>query len=475
MQTIPSASSSLGGAQLGDPNHAPKAVQDGGQRKSAKRALSPTLHRRGLVVVVNSSIAVGFVQGQLQYFQNRGFDVTLVCPERRKDEWEVARPRGISVVETPIERKIALLTDFRSLWRLWRTVRTLRPAITNVATPKAGLLGGLAAWLNRVPCRFYTLHGLRFETTEGLKRRLLIWAEKLACFFADRVVCVSQSVREKAIAYGLTSRERAVVLGFGSCNGVDFSRFAATQETTARAADLRRQLGIPAQATVAAFVGRLTRDKGIPELLESFLRLDKEFRDLRLLLVGCFEDQDPLPASTRKCLQTHPHVVFAGPVTDTPAYYAMADIVVLPSHREGLPMVILEAKAAGKPVVGAAVTGIVDVVTDGETGLLFPSGDVSALTNALARLITDKQLATKMALAGREQVKRDFQQEQIWEALHQAYLEILQSKEAPLSHLASSSERNSLTARSKDQSYAGNVREASANTSPTNSQMVRQG
>jgi hypothetical protein len=129
---------------------------------------------------------MGFVQGQLQYFQNRGFDVTLVCPERRKDEWEVARPDGISVVETPIERKIAPLQDLISLWRLWRTMRAIKPAVTNVATPKAGLLGGFAAWLNRVPCRFYTLHGLRFETTKGLKRRLLVGAEKLACFFRSR-------------------------------------------------------------------------------------------------------------------------------------------------------------------------------------------------------------------------------------------------------------------------------------------------
>jgi glycosyltransferase involved in cell wall biosynthesis len=292
------------------------------------------------------------------------------------------------------------------------------------------------------------LHGLRFETTKGLKRRLLICSEKLACFFADRVFCVSNSVREKAIACGLTNRERAVVFGSGSCNGVDFSRFAATAETASRAKQLRRELRIPEQATVVTFIGRLTKDKGIPELIESFLQLDKQFDDLRLLLAGCFEDQDPLPASTRKCLETRPHVIFAGPVKDTPAYYAMADIVVLPSHREGLPTVILEAKAAGKPVVGASVTGIVDVVADGETGLLFPAGDVSALTGALTRLVTDKSLATKLALAGQEQVKREFQQERIWKELHQAYLEVLVQKEPSLSLILDDDESGGLGRRS---------------------------
>jgi glycosyltransferase involved in cell wall biosynthesis len=182
-----------------------------------------------------------------------------------------------------------------------------------------------------------------------------------------------------------------------------------------------------------AFVGRLTSDKGIPELMEAFLQLAAQFPDLRLLLVGCFEDEDPLPVATRRCVETHPHVIFAGPVQDTAASYAIADVLVLPSHREGLPTVVLEAQAAGKPVVGASATGIVDLVVDGETGLLFPVGDVPALAEALARLITDKALASKLGLAGQEQVIRKFQQEQIWEALYREYLGFLRMKEPRLS------------------------------------------
>ena len=401
-------------------------------------------------MAVNSAIALGFLQGQLQFFQDRGFDVNVLCPERRKDEWEVARPQGVPIIEVPMEREIAPLRDLMSLWRLWRTMLMLRPAVTNVGTPKAGLLGGFAAWLSRVPCRFYTLHGLRFETTKGLRRRLLIYAERLACRFAHRVICVSQSVREGAIASGLTSRERTVVFGSGSCNGVDASRFAATPELVRRAAKLRCQLGIPAQAPVVAFVGRLTSDKGIPELMEAFLQLAAQFPDLRLLLVGCFEDEDPLPVATRRCVETHPHVIFAGPVQDTATYYAIADVLVLPSHREGLPTVVLEAQAAGKPVVGASATGIVDLVVDGETGLLFPVGDVPALAEALARLITDKALASKLGLAGQEQVIRKFQQEQIWEALYREYLGFLRMKEPRLSLSPYTDKGDGLVAGSSD-------------------------
>ena len=383
------------------------------------------------MIAVNSSIALGFLQGQPEYFQSSGFDVTVIRPEKRSGEWEVPRPDGVRVLEVPMEREISPVRDIRSIWHLWGILRTLRPTVTNVGTPKAGLLGGFAAWLNRVPCRFYTLHGLRFETTTGLRRKLLILAERLACRFAHRVVCVSHSVREKAIASGLVDRERALIFGAGSCNGVDVARFAATPQRTWRAAELRRQFGIPSDAPVAIFVGRLTCDKGIAELVEAFLQLENRIPNLRLLLVGSFEDGDPLPEDIHKRLETHDRVILAGPVNDTAPYYAMADVLVLPSHREGLPTVVLEAHAAGKPVIGAAATGIVDLVVDGETGLLFPVGDVSSLADAIARLTEDKALARKLADAGLDQVNRKFRQELIWAALRREYLKVLQGGETP--------------------------------------------
>jgi len=389
--------------------------------------MNATEYRTGLVYILNSSIALGFVRGQLEYFQSRGFDVTVLCPPRRSDEWKVSLPAGIRVQEIIMERTISPLRDLLSLWRLWSALRVLRPAITNVGTPKAGLLGGLAAWLCRVPCRFYTLHGLRFETTHGVLRQFLILAEKVACRFAHRVICVSPSTRENAIAAGLVERERTVVLGPGSCNGVDVARFAPTPDGARRAAELRRQLAIPDSAKVILYIGRLTRDKGIPELLAAFGKLDKRFSDLRLVLAGCFEDGDSLSHETKKNLETHPHILFAGAVEDTPAYYALADFVVLPSHREGLPTVVLEAQAAGKPVVGARATGITDVVTHGKTGLLFPVGNAPALVAALANLISNRDLAQALAIAGQAQVKRNFQQERIWEALYWEYFRALRA------------------------------------------------
>jgi lipopolysaccharide/colanic/teichoic acid biosynthesis glycosyltransferase len=412
--------------------------------------MNANVSRPRLLNVVTSALMAGKLPGQMQYLHERGFEVTVISPGGEGLD-QMARTEGVRAIEMPLERQISPLRDVISVWRLSRMMRAIRPTITNVGTPKAGLLGGLAAWLNRVPCRVYTLRGLRFETTTGLRRRVLIYADRLACYFAHRIICVSHSLREQAIQSGLTSREKTVVFGSGSSNGVDVQRFALTPRMMRQAGELRRELLIPAAAPVLGYVGRLTRDKGIPELVEAFLLLCNQFPDLRLLLVGRFEDGDPLPAETLRHLETNDHVILAGHQTrrkewhvthqrgdnwlveDAAPYYPLMDVFVLPSHREGLPNVVLEAQAVGKPVVAARATGVSDAVIDGRTGLLFPVGDVGALTDAVARVLRDKDLARELSCAGQERVHREFRQEQIWEALCQEYLTLLQTRHLPLS------------------------------------------
>jgi glycosyltransferase involved in cell wall biosynthesis len=380
-----------------------------------------------LLYVVTSDLALALLRGQLRYLQSKGFDVTIISsPGKRLDE--AAQIENVRTIGVPMERGFAPLHDLVSLWRLWRTIRALNPAITNVSTPKAGLLGGIAGWLAGVPCRFYTLRGLRFETHKGVKRQALIYAELLACCFAHRVICVSQSLREKAIASGVTTAEQTAVFGSGSSNGVDVCRYAPTPATLKRAADLRSELGIPLSAAVVGFAGRLTRDKGVAELFDAFLRIEQRFVGTRLLLLGWFEDEDALPAKTRKSLEAHPHVILAGAVKDTAPYYALMDVFVLPSHREGFPNVVLEAQAARKPVVAARATGTVDAIVNGETGLLFPIGDVAALVRCLQKLLSDKVFANRLGTAGLEVVKREFCQEMVWNSLIDEYRRLLQQE-----------------------------------------------
>ncbi|MGH9492099.1 MAG: glycosyltransferase family 4 protein, partial [Terriglobales bacterium] len=337
---------------------------------------------------VTASVSLGLMRGQLRYLREAGFEVAAVSAPGEQLE-ALREAEGVPGFDVPMERGVALLVDPVSLWKLWQLMRRFRPLMTNVGTTKAGLLAGLAARWADVPCRVYTLRGLRFETATGFKRRVMKLLEKIACDSAHLVICVSESVRRNAVEQGLVDAKRALVLGHGSSNGVDAARFAPSEERRRQAQALRGQLGIPHDAPVIGFVGRINRDKGIPELVRAFARLRLSHPAVRLLLLGDFESLDPMPHDTRGMLDTDDHILCPGHVQDIAPYYHLMDVVCLPSHREGFPNVVLEAQAAARPVVATGVTGCSDAIEHGVTGLLVPPNDLNALTDALERMLTD--------------------------------------------------------------------------------------
>ena len=401
---------------------------DAKEMNSRKISVEPSPIR--VVNIVTSSLTVRFLEGQPEYFKKKGLEVILMSSPG--EELSKAQYDGVQTVAVPMAREISPWSDLVSLWRTWRVLWRLRPAITNVATPKAGLLGGIAAWLCRIPIRYYTLLGLRCETTVGLKRKLLLLTERVACLCAHRVICVSESLKQKAIDLGVVDEGRTIVLGSGGFRGVDEKRFAPTAEALRQACQLRQDLGIPQEAPVVGFVGRLTRDKGIAELVDAYSRLRTRFPKLRLLLVGDLEEADPLPLETLSVIQRDPQIIRSGFVKDPIPYYRILDVLAFPTHREGFGNAAMEAHAVGKPVVATWVTGIVDSVIDGVTGILVPVGDVDALAGALELVLADQSLAAALGSAGRERALREFRQERIWEAIVQEYSQQLRDKGLPV-------------------------------------------
>jgi lipopolysaccharide/colanic/teichoic acid biosynthesis glycosyltransferase/glycosyltransferase involved in cell wall biosynthesis len=378
------------------------------------------------VDTVTASVSVRFLEGRPEYFVKKGYEVTVVSSAG--EDLRKAEHDGVRTVAVPMAREISPWKDLVSLWRLLGVMRRLRPTITNVATPKAGLLGGIAAWLCAVPCRYYTLLGLRCETTTGFKRKVLVMSERIACACAHRVICVSESLRQTTIQLGIVDAARTVVLASGSFVGTDPKRFASSPDAEQRAGQIRWDLGISMEAPVVGFVGRLTKDKGISELVQAYLTLRANIPELRLLLVGGMEEGDPLPAQIRRVIESEHAVISTGFVQDPADYYHVMDVFAFPTHREGFGNVVLEAHAAGKPVVAARATGAVDAVIDGVTGILVPVGDSQALASALELVIRDRSLAAALGRAGRERVLCEFQQETVWDALAEEYLQFLQAK-----------------------------------------------
>jgi lipopolysaccharide/colanic/teichoic acid biosynthesis glycosyltransferase/glycosyltransferase involved in cell wall biosynthesis len=370
-----------------------------------------------ILIAATSPLACNFYDGILGSLRRGGFEPTLLSAPGPALV-EVSQRAGVASIAVPMEREIAPLQDLVSLCRLYRTIRRLRPTIVDASTPKAGLLAGVAAWLARVPCRIYTLRGLRLETTTGAKRALLWAAEWITCRCAHRVVCVSPSLGALAIRLRLVASDRAIVLYRGN-GGVDLERFSPAGRNLDSTASLRQTLGIPANALVIGFVGRFVKDKGIRELIAAFRWLRGKHPRLRLLLVGDFECGDPVEAETRQLIESSAAIIRTGFVADAAPYYHLMDVLALPTYREGFPAVPLEAQASGVPVVTTTATGAVDSILDDETGFMVPAGDAVALAVALGRLLGDAELRARMGQAARLRMEREFsrvtiEREQVW-------------------------------------------------------------
>jgi glycosyltransferase involved in cell wall biosynthesis len=331
-----------------------------------------------------------------------GFQVTLVSSPGELLGRTAAR-EGVAAIPIPMRRRIAPMADLVSLLRLWRLLRKLKPDLVEFSTPKAGLLGTLAARLCGVPCRIYMLRGLRLETAVGFKRRILLAAERLASASAHIVLCNSNSLRAEAMALGVAPAARLHLLGEGSSNGVDTERFSPGPT------DVRERLGIAQNAFVVGFVGRLTRDKGLPELVAAFDEILRAEPEARLLLVGWFDAaEDALGPDLRACIESHPRIHCTGFVDSTAPYYRAMDVMVLPTWREGFPNVVLEAAATAIPVVTTESTGSRDSVLPEVTGLLIPPGYPEAISEAVLKLLRDPQRRWRMGQAARAWVIEHF-------------------------------------------------------------------
>lgn len=367
--------------------------------------------KKKLIRATTVSMSTVFYVDIIPDLQEQGYEVVAVSsPGQELDE---VRKKGAKVITVPMERHISPFKDLISLFRLISVFIKERPYIVHSITPKAGLLCMMAGWLTRAPRRVHMFTGLVWPTATGLSRKILMFTDWLTCSCATHVIPESQGVMNDLQAH--ITKKPMHVLGFGNIKGIDMEYWRNTPE-----------LNQPDPAFFTfLFVGRITKDKGINELVSAFCRLNSEHPKTRLWLVGPFEDDlDPVSDETRKLIETTPAIITWGERNrdELRQFYASSDCFVFPSYREGMPNTPIEAGAMGLPTIATDINGSREIIINGENGIVIPSKDADALYAAMEHMLLNTNGdRTRMASNARELIGSRFEQSFVRKCLYEYY------------------------------------------------------
>ena len=317
---------------------------------------------------------------------------------------KLALPENIAQKDISIPRQISVLSDLKALVKLISFMSGSGFDAVISVTPKAGLLSMLSAFFCRVPVRLHWFTGQVWATRKGFMRKLLKTCDLITARSASHLLADSDTQRQFMLAEGIACDSKLKIIHKGSISGVNLSRFAINQEART---DVRSSLGISDRILLFLFLGRLNRDKGVPELVEAFSSLAQELPNIRLAIVGP-DEQNLMPELEILAKQQLSKIYFQG-FTDKPEnFFAAADVFVLPSHREGFGTSVIEAAALGVPCIGSRIYGLEDAIDHGVTGVLFPCGKVDDLKKVMQEMALSDADRLQMGEAAKQRVEKDF-------------------------------------------------------------------
>ena len=381
----------------------------------------PDLHRLTTVPLSFETLLKGQPSFMQQYY-----DVTIICSDKERLE-KAGIAEGVKTYPVELTRQITPVKDLKALWKLYHYFRKEKPNIVHTHTPKAGLIGMLAARLARVPHRLHTVAGMPLMETAGLKRKILNFTEKLTYRCAQHVYSNSKGLYEFIIDNRFCPEQKLKIIGNGSSNGIDTAHFSPTFYSHEQNEKLRTELNIPLNAFVFCFVGRIVKDKGINELIQAFKKLSTVNCQLsiKLLLVGPYEQElDPLLPETETEIRNNTNIISVGFQTDVRPYLAISDIFVFPSYREGFPNVVMQAGAMELPCIVTDINGCNEIIEDGVNGLIIPVKDKESLKEKMLLLLNNHRLVMQLKQKAREMITSRYEQRMVWEALLEEYRQL---------------------------------------------------
>lgn len=371
-----------------------------------------------LFFVTTIAGSLNFFKGQYQLLLS-DFDITAIASDKKRLK-EVGEDNHIKIHHIPMEREISILKDIYCLICFIFYFIRQRPYIVHGNTPKGSLLSMIAAWITRVPVRIYMCHGLRYQGCFGLKRKLLMFMERISCRCATEIICVSHGIKEVLIEDRITNKE-PIVIWNGSVQGINMGKFNPDNITDKQG--LKGKYGIEDDDFVLTFVGRIVKDKGINELVEAFEYLSLKYSEIKLLLIGWNEDKgNPVSDKTKEIIDNNKNIIVTGPQSNIVPFLSITNLFVFPSYREGFGLSLMEAGAMNVPSIASNIPGCNEVIIDGLTGLLIEPRSTSTIIESIEKLYNDRELLDYLKSNCRKSIIERYEQNQLWQHYREYYL-----------------------------------------------------
>lgn len=377
-------------------------------------------HKKKFIIVTTIPASLYFFKGQVGILKNE-FDIEVVSGKGDGFEnfCKIENVKGYQI--NTLEREITLFKDFRSLFKLISLFRKIKPDVVHGNTPKGGLLSMIAAKICGVKTRIYCVHGLRYQGASGFQKKLLMFLEKVSCSMATHVFSVSFGVLEIMKSDKILNKQGHIIWN-GSVNGIDTDYFSPT---VVEEKEILTKYNINKDYLIFGFVGRLVKDKGVNELVEAFVKINKKYPKTKLLLVGRFEEANAIRPETKELILSHQDIISCGNQDDVRPFLKVMDIFTFASYREGFGVSLMEAAAMNLPSISSNITGCNEIIQDGYNGKLIPSKSVKKLYEMMDYFLNNPDEVKQMAKVSRQYVIDKYDQKTLWAKALEKYTKIV--------------------------------------------------
>lgn len=368
------------------------------------------------------------LEGQLEYM-SMYFDVFAVSSPTEDFLKRLSERENVSTYAISMKRGISPIKDLIAIYKMCRYIAKIKPDIVHTHTPKAGLVGIIAARLMQVPVRLHTVAGLPLETRQGFKKKLLLLVEKIIYKNTTKVYPNSRGLYKFILENNLAKERKLKIIGKGSSNGINLEVFTENAHLISISEDLKIKHKISSSDFVFLFIGRIVRDKGIEELLLAFDNLSSTQPNTKLVILGRMEpDLDPISKNALDILDSNKDIILPGYQKDIRPYLSMSDAFVFPTYREGLPNVLLQAQSFSMPCVVTRVNGNTDIVEEGVNGVFVDRGNSKELLNAMLLVRNNHELRDRISNNARKVIEKNYDQKYLWKELLSEYQSFLGKK-----------------------------------------------